>query len=91
MHFIVIKFVFVELSITKLFDNKFLSEINSDITNSLDFASHSHDTFLVFSLYPLYEHLFSHKDKLLSINSSFLSFNIISVPFSEVYGKHSFV
>ena len=74
-----------------MFDNKFLSFIISDIKNSFDLTSQSHETFLEFSLYPLYVHLSSHKDKLCSINSSFLSFNNISVPFSEVYGKHSFV
>ena len=90
MHFIAIIFD-EELSNVKLLNSKFSCLNISAIINSFDLISQSHDDFFEFSLYPLYVHLFSHKDKLLLINSSFLSFNIISVPFSVVYVKHSFV
>ena len=49
------------------------------------FVSHSHKAFLLSESYPLKVQLFSHKDKLLFINSFFLSFIIISVPSSVVY------
>ena len=68
----------------KLFDNKFSSEIISEIKFISIFVKHSHRAFLVIESYPLNVQLFSHKDKLLSTYSFFLSFKIISVPFSVV-------
>ena len=55
---------------------------------SLSLISHLQETFFVSLLYPLYNQLFSYKEKLFVINSPFLSFNNISVPLSVVYGKH---
>ena len=89
-HFIVTKFEVV-LSLIKLLDKRFSSWIIVEIKSNFGFVSHSHFTFLTSELYPLKVQLFSHKDKLKSSNSLCLSFNIISVPLSVVYEKHSSV
>ena len=83
MHFIVL-ILELESSKVKLLDKIFSSSNIFDIEKSSDLISHLHKAFLDSPSYPLYEQLFSHKDKLLSINSSFLSFNNISVPLSVV-------
>ena len=70
----------------KLFNNLSLSIIISDKKGNLNLTKHSHSAFFLFKLYPLYSQPFSHKDRLLSKNYC-LSFKIISVWYSVVYGK----
>ena len=50
--------------------------IISDIKENLVLIAHSHNTFFIIRLYPLYLQFFSHKDKYLLLNTSILLFNI---------------
>ena len=88
MHFIASIFEEVSSVVLKLFDKRSLALIISEINPIFGFVSHSHNAFLVYLSYPIKEQLFSHKDKLLSLNSFFLSFINMSVPFSVVYELH---
>jgi hypothetical protein len=90
MHFIVPKFV-VELSLLKLLDMILSLFIISEIESIFVFVWHSHIAFFDSELYLFKVQLLSHMDKLLSVYSLCLSFNIISVPSSVVYEKHSSV
>ena len=70
------------------FSNFFLSILIFEKKENVDLTLHSQSTFLLEELYPLNIQLFSHKDILLLLYSFFLSYNVISVLFTVVYGIH---
>lgn len=72
---------------SKLLDNLLGLSIISEISSILFLIIQAQDDCFISSLYPVKLHLFSHKERFLSVNSCLLSLNIISVPFSDVYEK----
>ena len=88
MHFIVSLFDDINLesisSKEKLLDNLLGFCIISEIGSIPFFIGQTQEDCLLFLSYFINSQLFSHKDKLFCLNSSFLSFKIISVPLSVV-------
>ena len=73
------------MSKIKLYNKFFLLFSISESKEKLFLIIHSHNTFLLVELYPLYLQLNSHKDKYLLLNSFFLLNKVLLFIKSDIF------